>query len=598
MGKVDANLRGGPQNRQSRVAGFWHAPVRFLLGYDIFISYAWKDAAGYAELLETKLEAAGFAVFRDEREIDVGERLDGTLERAIRRSRQFVLLDTPGARQSTWVTSEITTRLRLKRKGLTRIKFQGPDIDVDWSGSEGQEFSQKVAGFRWVEDTQEALATGKPLDTVIEEISRNFRKLRLQNVMWLIVAIVVAILSGSLIWSIGKTIQARRQTRIAVSRQLASQAIAELWRSPQFSAKDALSALDLSETDEAKGALDQAVSQSNVTAVLEDPDDAPLSSAAFTRNGRFVVTSTYWDKIWLWDSTTGKPLQHFASDGILRVSTDSMTPDGRYILTALEDRNGFWVAIWDATTGTKLGGFVASKVGPITSAIFSPSGKYIATTGEDYTAAIWDATAILQEVPSSTDSNTRMVQPIAREKLHHDIINSIRFADNEEYVVTASQDGRAEIWQWKSHRKVELRRRTTALFSAEFHPRDIHIVLTAGQDGHVTLWHNALAAHMSLDLPAHEVDVRQASFDSTGAWIVTASSDGTAVVWNCADPHLNYTLTGHHGAVTAANFSPDGRSIVTGSVDHTARIWMAKPVPTLEEEQPKIQYLRNLILDK
>jgi len=41
-------------------ATFWRAPIRFLFGYDIFISYARSDAEIYAELLETKLEALAY----------------------------------------------------------------------------------------------------------------------------------------------------------------------------------------------------------------------------------------------------------------------------------------------------------------------------------------------------------------------------------------------------------------------------------------------------------------------------------------------------------------------------------------------------------
>jgi hypothetical protein len=28
--------------------GFWHAPIRFLFGYDVFISYGWSDAHAYS----------------------------------------------------------------------------------------------------------------------------------------------------------------------------------------------------------------------------------------------------------------------------------------------------------------------------------------------------------------------------------------------------------------------------------------------------------------------------------------------------------------------------------------------------------------------
>jgi hypothetical protein len=98
-----------------RPLGSWHAPIRYLFGYDIFISYARGNAHAYADSLQTKLEALGFATFLDKHEIDAGDKLDETLSRAIRRSRQFILLDTPTARKSSWVAGEIETYLRSKR---------------------------------------------------------------------------------------------------------------------------------------------------------------------------------------------------------------------------------------------------------------------------------------------------------------------------------------------------------------------------------------------------------------------------------------------------------------------------------------------------
>lgn len=75
------------------------------------------------------------------------------------------------------------------------------------------------------------------------------------------------------------------------------------------------------------------------------------------------------------------------------------------------------------------------------------------------------------------------------------------------------------------------------------------------------------------------------AFSPNGRKIVTASSDGTAKVWNTAMPKFwpianakeLATLKGHSGAITAVAFSPDGKRIVTGggSGDHTIRLWDA-----------------------
>jgi hypothetical protein len=53
---------------------------------------------------------------------------------------------------------------------------------------------------------------------------------------------------------------------------------------------------------------------------------------------------------------------------------------------------------------------------------------------------------------------------------------------NETSVISASQDGRAKVWNWQAGNVVELRAYSTALFSAEFDPRDPQWALTGGQE--------------------------------------------------------------------------------------------------------------------
>ncbi len=76
-------------------------------------------------------------------------------------------------------------------------------------------------------------------------------------------------------------------------------------------------------------------------------------------------------------------------------------------------------------------------------------------------------------------------------------------------------------------------------------------------------------------LVGHEGTVSSAAFSPDGTCVVTASSDGTARLWETATGTQAATLIGHDGAVTSAAFSPDGTRIVTASDDNTARLWDA-----------------------
>ena len=421
-----------------------------------------------------------------------------------------------------------------------------------------------------------------------QERIRLKRQLILASSIVLILAVLIS--AVGLLWH-----RANRQKQDATSLELAARAANELWLSPSSSSKDVREALKNSNTDQARKALDDVLAQSNVLKVLKDPDFAPVSAAVFARDKHLIMSSTFWGKLRLWDLVAGK-VQSFPISGSYRISVGSLSSDGRYLLAAIWDRqlHGL-VQIFDTTTGGRVGAFVASDVGPIESAVFSRGDKFIATTGQDYTAAIWNARKVMNSVSAAGDSISSGLQPLKSRRLHGDIVNSIRFSEDDKYVVTASQDGRATVWDWQSDRFQTLRGYSTALFSAEFYPKDYHFVMTGGQDGHVKIWkwdmHEPAPAGPERDHAWHKLDVKQASYSFSGDWKVAASYDGTATVWK--DDGVRYILFGQRGALTGADFSPSGNCVMTSSVDGTIRIWTSNPVPNLESLDQKIHYLED-----
>lgn len=592
--------------------------------YDAFLSYSWKFDSKIAPVIQSviqrflcpwyKLRAK--TVFRDLSCLPAGSSLEKELFDRLDRSTHLIVLASPEAATSHGMEIEANHWFSRKRDGeVVVVISSGEDKSWDWirdhlvPPSVRDNLPSEPLWIRLQHRRDEILAnpnSHRLCAELIEDLKqlllrlypdRDWGQLRgeersqRRRALGLLAGLALLFLALFVV-AFFETLKARQETRVAVSRQLASQALEELWRSPRSSAKDVIDALKNYKTVEATKALNEVFSQCHAIAVLSHENDAPLSGVAFSGNGRFVITSTY-QAIWLWDFTATKEPRYFRSGDFLRVSANSLSHDGRYILASFEDKEKgkYGVVIYDTSANTR-GSFVASKIGPITAATFSPSGKYIATAGWDWTASVWDADEVLRASLSSTTSGPIEVKPIANTKLHSDIINSIHFGSDENYVVTASQDGKAKIWNWNSSRKVELRRYTRALFSAEFHPKDVHTVLTAGQDGISSLWEcNEACNHR--DRAFGFADARQAAFDAEGAQIVTSSSDGKAFIWSPTDGQ-NYTLEGHRGAVTGSAFSPDGRFIATASMDGTARIWIAKPVPALQDEQAKIQYLKSL----
>jgi transposase len=68
-----------------------------------------------------------------------------------------------------------------------------------------------------------------------------------------------------------------------------------------------------------------------------------------------------------------------------QVLSAAFSPDGKQIVTASQDRTA---RIWNATTGLPIGGPLRGHEGWVRSAAFSPDGKRIVTASEDGTARI------------------------------------------------------------------------------------------------------------------------------------------------------------------------------------------------------------------
>jgi WD40 repeat protein len=114
-----------------------------------------------------------------------------------------------------------------------------------------------------------------------------------------------------------------------------------------------------------------------------------------------------------------------------------------------------------------------------------------------------------------------------------------------------------------------LRGHTDALNTASFSP-DGQKIITASLDGTAMLW--GIDGRRLAVFSGHKGSVTGASFSPDGTRILTFSADQTARLYQ-ADGQLIQTLDGHSGEITQALFSKDGRHILTASKDGTARIW-------------------------
>ena len=145
--------------------------ARLFAGNDIFLSYRWKDRnKEYGLRLTEELEKRGFACYIDEKGLSRGEFVTGALERAIRRSRMFVVLITDDIEESKWVPKEIAIASKRGRK-IVPVNINGA---MDKLSFDDERWSPLRDRSR-VEESHEALERRSPSPHVVQQIDEAYQ---------------------------------------------------------------------------------------------------------------------------------------------------------------------------------------------------------------------------------------------------------------------------------------------------------------------------------------------------------------------------------------------------------------------------------------
>ncbi len=317
-------------------------------------------------------------------------------------------------------------------------------------------------------------------------------------------------------------------------------------------------------------------------------------SAAFSPDGRRIVTASWDNTARVWDAETGRAIVTLTGH-TRSLNSAAFSPDGRRIVTTSEDRTA---RLWDTETGRAIAIFTG-HTDWVLSAAFSPDGRRIATGSLDNTARLWDAEtgrviAILightnsvrsaafspdarRIVTASNDGTARVWdtetgRTIAILSGHADWVLSAVFSPNGRWIVTGSLDDTARIWDIETRRVIAtLAGHINGVLSAAF-SHDGRRIVTVSNDSSARVWDTETGLAIAI-LSGHSDWVRRAAFSYDGQRIVTASEDRTARLWETETGQVIATLNGHTDLVSGAAFSPDGRRIVTASWDNTARLW-------------------------
>lgn len=179
-----------------------------------------------------------------------------------------------------------------------------------------------------------------------------------------------------------------------------------------------------------------------------------VRAAAWSPNGRYVITGSADRTARIWDIATGKTI-NVLTEHLGRVSVVAWHPQEQRVLTGGADG---LIRIWEVPSGQLLQ-VIEGRVGWIRGANWSPNGQFIAVGGSNGVAYIWDI------------KTNKFMQALEG---HIGSISSVTWSPDSQYLLTSSDDTTVRISVVDIHLiTAEITRRVCNLLDEEMIRKEI-----------------------------------------------------------------------------------------------------------------------------
>ncbi len=280
-------------------------------------------------------------------------------------------------------------------------------------------------------------------------------------------------------------------------------------------------------------------------------------------DGRSIYTDGPDNSICQFELPTGRILLPLRGQSrqVLSLST---TPDGIHLIGGGEDSI---LRRWTTDKGTLTPHFYGKgHIGAIESIAISPDSSTAATCGNDNSVRLWEL---------QTGTQIRAFWD------HSGEVCAVAFSPDGQRLFSASIDATIRSWEIPSGSPgCVLRSKLTPVMALAF-STDGRFLYSGGRDGRILKWDYAAIASgqtdpCGIDFIGHRDTVNALAVVPNTRFLLSASDDNTARIWDADTGHCLRTLTGFQGAVNAIAVTPDGHLAISGSNEHLGkplRLW-------------------------
>jgi WD40 repeat protein len=267
-----------------------------------------------------------------------------------------------------------------------------------------------------------------------------------------------------------------------------------------------------------------------------------LLSAAFSSDGKQIVTSSRDRSAKVWNAADGKHLQTLSEGHEYLVNAVALFPDGQRFATAAMDNT---TRIWDLNTGTELKQLPQTGQNAIVA--ISRNGQWLATAGNGQFAQVWNA------------ANGELVKQLAG---HRAEVTAAAFSHDDQFLATADNGGRLRLWRTETFELVWTHDRHTEAVTDLAFSHDGKWLFSSSGDNTV----GCARVRDGIEEPkrnwkhGHAVSsMAVAANDSVGA---TLNALGQVQIWDPATGKSVRTCSGVVGRPSHVALTADGRKLL------------------------------------